>query len=271
MARLSIGHNADAIAATLDAVSKRQFPFALANGINRTIEEIQTGGRRKLPQQFRFRTSVSRTFFERLVHIRREDRARKDRLSGTVGVQDPQGKSFKGKGRFLAKFQEAGQRRARPDGTPLLYPSDYLRPQPSAIIPRTLYPKALGLIASRTIEGGKRIRGARAREAGDGTVRVRLLGKRRTFAIDPRFHPRAPGYGVWQREGKGAGSETNRLWIYTSVSRYPKRITFLEDAQRIATERLALNVEGQLAAALNEIKAFRARRFEQVARAAGRL
>lgn len=271
MATWRMEHNADAVAATLDAVSRRQYPFAIANGINRTLEEIQIGTRAKLPSQFMLRTARSRMFFERLVHIGRADRARKDRLAGIVGIQDPQGQSFSGKARILAKFQEAGERRARPGGSPLLYPSDYLRPQPSTTIPQSLYPKALGLLASRRIEGGKKIRGARIREVGDGTVKVRLLGKRRTFAIDPRFHPAAPGYGVWQREGKGASSETNRLWIYTARLRHPKRITFLEDAQRLANVRLALNIDGQLAYALNERKQFRASRFERVARSGGRL
>ena len=254
-----------AVASTLDAVARRQFPFALANGINRTLEEIQIETRRKLPQQFRFRTARARSFFEALVYIGRDDRARKDRPVGTVGIQGSK------KAGILAKFQEAGERRARVGGSPLLYPADYLRPQPSSIIPQSLFPKALGLLASRTVEGKKRIRGARVREVGDGTVRVRLQGKRRTFAIDPRFHPGAPGYGVWQREGRGKGSETNRLWIYTSQLRNPKRITFLEDAARLTQQRLALNIEGQLQYALNEMKQFRASRFERVARSQGRL
>lgn len=263
MSAIAIQHNADAIAATLDAVARRQFPFALANGINRTMEEIQIETRRKLPSQFRFRTARARTFFEKLVYIGRGDRARKDRLVGTVGVHGSK------RADILAKFQQAGEKRARPGGSPLLYPTDFLRPQPSAVIPQSLYPKALGLLASRTIEGKKRIRGARIREKGNGEVKVRLLGKRRTFAIDPRFHPGAPGYGVWQREGKARGSETNRLWIYTNVNRYPKRITFLEDAERMTRERLALNIEGQLRYALNDLKQYRAAKFARVARARG--
>ena len=265
MSSLALSHNADAIAATLDAVAKRQFPFAQANGINRTLEEIQIETRRKLPNQFTFRTARARRFFEALVYIGRNDRARKDRPSGTVGIH---GSS---KASILAKYQQAGERRARPGGSPLLYPSDYLKPQASTVIPQRLFPKALGLLASRTIEGPKRIRGARVRELSTGGVKVRLLGKRRTFAIDARFHPTARGYGVWQREGKGRGSETNRLWIYTNVLRHPKRLTFLEDAQRIVQERLALNIEGQLRYALNDLKQYRASRFERVARAARRL
>lgn len=262
---IHIEHNASAVAATLDAVARRQFPFALANGINRTLEEIQIETRRKLPSQFRFRSARSRTFFEKLVYIGRGDRARKDRPSGTVGIQGGKGSGM------LAKFQQAGERRARPGGAPLLYPTDYLRPQPGAIIPRSLFPKALGLTASRTVEGKMRVRGARIRLRRDGEVAVRLLGKRRTFALDPRFHPSARAYGVWQREGRGSGSETNRLWIYTSVQRFPKRLTFFEDAARLTKERLALNVEGQLRYAMNELKQYRASRFERVVRAGGRL
>ena len=265
MTSLTLRHNADSVAATLDAVARRQFPFALANGINRTIEEIQIETRRRLPEQFRFRTERARKFFEALVYIGRDDRARKDRPVGTVGIQGSK------KASILAKFQEAGERRARPGGSPLLYPADYLRPQPSAVIPQSLFPKSLGLLASRTVEGKKRIRGARIRELGDGTVKVRLQGKRRTFAIDPRFHPGAPGYGVWQREGRGGASETNRLWIYTAQLRHPKRLTFLEDSARLTQQRLVLNIGGQLQYALNEMKQFRASKFERVARSGGRI
>lgn len=265
MTNLAISHNAEAVAATLDAVSRRQFPFALANGINRTMEEIQIETRRKLPTQFTFRNARARRFFEALIYIRRGDRARKDRLVGTVGVHGNK------KADILAKFQQAGERRARPGGTPLAYPTDYLKPQPSAVIPQSLFPRALGLLASRTVEGKRRIRGARIRELGNGEVKVRLLGKRRTFAIDPRFHPSAQSFGVWRREGRGRASETNRLWVYTSRLRHPKRLTFLEDAQRLTQTRLALNVEGQLRYALNDLKQYRASRFARVARAQGRI
>lgn len=265
MTNLAVRHNADAVAATLDAVAKRQFPFALANGINRTMEEIQIETRRKLPRQFTFRSARARTFFERLVYIGRGDRARKDRPVGTVGVHGAR------RADILAKFQQAGERRARPGGSPLPFPTDYLKPSPQTVIPQSLYPKALGLLASRTVEGKKRIRGARIRELGDGRVAVRLQGKRRTFALDPRFHPSARSYGVWQREGRGRGSETNRLWVYTQRLRHPKRITFLEDAAQITRERLALNIEGQLAYALNDLKQYRAHKFAGVARARGRL
>jgi len=265
MSRITLAHNADQVAATLDAAARRQFPFALANAINRTMEEIQFETRRKLPTQFRFRQASARKFFEKLVYIGRADRARKDRLHGVVGIHGER------RATILAKYQEAGTRTAAPGSAGLLYPTDYLKPNADTTIPRALFPKALGLFASRTVEGKKRIRGAKIRELGDGRVAVRLLGKRRTFAVDPRFHPNSPAYGVWQREGEGRGSETNRLWIYTREVRHPKRLTFLEDAERLTAERMPINIAGQLAAALNELKQYRARAFERVARAQGRI
>lgn len=262
--------NVDEIAALLDAVGRRQLPFATALGINRTMEEIQIEARRKLPGQFTLRTSGSRRFLEGLYHIRKEDFANKQKLRGYVGIQGSPGtKGFTRRAAaVLAKFQQAGQRRYRPGAEPLLYPADVLRPSPGAVIPRTLYPRALGLLGVRRIEGGFTIRGARHRVSRGGENVVSLRGKRRTFALDPRFHPASLAYGVWQRERREG---TQRLWLYVQVQRWPKRISFVEDALALAKARLRLNIEGQLAYATNELKQLRAQFGAKVARARGAL
>lgn len=267
MTRVTISHNADAMAALLDAVGRRQMPFALATGINRMIDEIQVDARRKLPSQFTFRSARSRRFFETLIHIGREDRARKDKLVGTVGIQDPFGKAFKGKSRLLAQYQEAGTKQSR-DGVPIAIPVSTAFPR-SQPIPQRYYPTTLGLNPRRRIEGGTALTGLRRTAKGKAVFR----GKQRTYAVDPFYHTAAPfsTWGVWQRRGRGREREIFLLWVYRKQTRRPKRISFPEDATALTRDRLALNIEGQMQAARNEIKQYRARLFERVARTQGRL
>lgn len=274
MTSLRVQHNADAVAATLDAVARRQFPFALANGINRTLDEIRIETLRKLPTQFRFRSTRSRRFFESFVVIDPDQRATKTRLRGAVGIQAPLKGSFGNTRRvgILTKFQTGGTF-SYPNGMPVAIPTDYLRTQYKTEIPRSMYPKSLGLLERKSIEGGSKIAGAQTRQVGPGRWKTSLRGARRTFAFDPRYHKTANPdvYGVWQRRGRGRDSEPFLLWAYKASIRVPKRLTFLEDAERRARQTLALNIQGQLAYAMDELKQYRAARFARVARAQGRL
>lgn len=274
MTSLRVQHNADAIAATLDAVARRQLPFATANGINRTLDEIRTETRRKLPSQFRFRSTRARRFFESFVVTDPDQRATKTRLRGVVGIQPPLRGSFSNSKRvgILTKFQ-AGGTFSYPNGMPVAIPTDYLRSRYKNEIPRSMYPKSLGLLERKSIEGGSKITGAKTRQVGPGRWKTSLRGARRTFALDPRYHQvsNPDVYGVWQRRGRGRDSEPFLLWAYKPSIRVPKRLTFLEDAERMTRERLALNIEGQLRYALNELKQYRAARFARVARTQGRL
>ena len=267
--QVRISHNADEMAALLDAVGRRQVPFATANGINRTTEEIQRGARQKLPSQLRFRSEKSRRFMEQLIHIGRADRATKTNLVGIVGIQDPFGKAFKGKAGILAKFQQGGRRVARNSSAPLSIPTTFARQDLGEPLPRRYYPKNLRLEARRQISGGYGQQRVTTTQRGGFLLR----GKLRTYAINPVFHSRAPQstWGVWQRRGRGRNSEIFLLWVYRWSIPVPKRISFLEDAQALAQQRLKLNIEGQMVFARDELKQYRARLLEKAARAKGRL
>ena len=82
---------------TLGVVAK-QTPFALANAINRTLEEGQVAMRAQLPREFTIRRP---DFINRLVKIENADRARKDRLVGRMGIQG-------NRADILTKFETGG-------------------------------------------------------------------------------------------------------------------------------------------------------------------
>lgn len=250
--------NADEITRRLDEHARRQLPFAISRGINRTTKEIADQAKAKLPSQFRFRSDRTRRFFEQFIGIDPDWYATRQKLRGTVGVRAPLLGRFANSRQvqMLTKFQTGGVL-TRPDGQPHAIPTDYLRSLYPGALPRSIYPRALGVLESRSIEGGQRIRGARTRELGEGRWKTVLRGKRRTFAIDPRFHQaRNPDvYGVWQRRGRGRESEPFLLWAYKQRIRVPKRLTFLEDATAHAQKALAANVQQFLAQFAQEARA----------------
>lgn len=76
-----------------------QVPFATALAINAVLNDAQDAIRAKLPSEFILR---QKDFIERTIYIAPQDRARKDRLTGTVRVNPDRD--------FLAKFEEDTQK-----------------------------------------------------------------------------------------------------------------------------------------------------------------
>lgn len=252
---------------TLEALEVRQFPFALANALNRTGEEVLQYSHEKLPARLRIRSGRAQRFLEALINIQRGDRATKKDLRVIVGIQSPPGKSFARRARILTKFVEGGIRRAPSGGDPFAIPESDI--QGSTGVPRSLYPAHLGLALRRQIEGGTDF----GQDTLHVTARRKILfrGKRRTFAIDPRFHPDASFFGVFQRRGRGRNSQLRLLWTYKQQLRTPRRLPFPDDVRKVHRERFLLNVRGQLAFALNENKQRIARAHERLARVRGTL
>lgn len=83
------------------SVLEQQMPYAISRGINATLDDAQREVRAHLHDgTFLLRRPE---FIERTIYIGRDDRARKDRLSGTVRVNPDRD--------FLAKFEEGGDKR----------------------------------------------------------------------------------------------------------------------------------------------------------------
>lgn len=138
--------------------AKRQVPFALANALNATANDMQRAVRNLLQggRGFTFRTEGSRQFLLR--QIRRnpgEDFARKTRLVARVRIANNR------KASLLSLIDQGGERSARyaisptTEGRDLAIPQ---RPTPASRIPRTLYPAKLNL---RPTKKGKGLRGDR--------------------------------------------------------------------------------------------------------------
>lgn len=232
---ISFNTNADEVARRLDDHARRQLPFAVAQTINRITKGIGDEAKAKLPSQFRFRSDRTRRFFEMFIGTDADQIATKRNLRGAVGIRAPLRGRFDNIWRvgILTKFQYGGDY-SPPGGAPNAIPTNYLRSLYPRGIPRSMYPKSLGLLERRSIEGGHVTPGARTREASPGQWKTVLRGARRTFAIDLRFHQASNPtvYGVWQRRGRRRDSEPFLLWAYKPSVRIPKRLTFLEDAER---------------------------------------
>src|SRR3954469_3027504 len=89
----------------LDGLAK-QAEYATALAMNRTLEEGQAAQQRGLYSAFTFRRTDQ--FFTRMVKIRPEDRAKRDRLVARVRIEGPEGSEEKGA--LLAKHEKGGIR-----------------------------------------------------------------------------------------------------------------------------------------------------------------
>lgn len=81
---------------------RNQLPFAESVAINNVLNDAQAAIRRTLPEHFVRRQPE---FIDRTIYIGPSDRARKDRLVGTVRVNPDRD--------FLAKFEEGGEKIAQ--------------------------------------------------------------------------------------------------------------------------------------------------------------
>lgn len=235
----------------LTELAAKVYAPALADAINKTILAIQEHTREQLPSRFILRTTHSRKFLEKLVSISRRDfaSASQRRFRGVVRIGATDGASEQVR-RFAPRFTrfEFGGVERSSSGRPLYVPTRNLRPSVRAIVDRPFYPKNLGLAEYRQIEGGSAFHGrGKSRKAGvhsTASGKLQLKGKRRTFAIDPRFSPGATRFGIWHRVGSGGA--TYKWWNYTHAIRYPKRLSFREDSRRIHQEQFRAHLEAAL-------------------------
>jgi hypothetical protein len=243
----------------------RQAEFALLLTQNDIVLETQASLRSGLRGALTVRSGVTHQFLaDRIqVQLAKLTRAR-DRLEAFVRIADPETKGGRGKASLLATLASpAGGEKVRRDNY-LAVPTKALRPSPSAIVPRTMYPTALGVAATRTIEGPLAFpsyRATRTRRSARVTKgqrvglfktakgRYQILGKDRTFAIDPRYMPRASGFGVYQRTGPGP-KDIRKLWKYVAEVRVPNRVPAqrIMDtlSKRLFADRFTINLERAL-------------------------
>lgn len=222
------------------AVMKQQ-PFALANAINRTLEEAQAAQRGVVHTGFTVRNPG---FIDRLIKIKTTDRARKDRLIGRLRIEGPQGDPDRGV--VLSRHEEESTH-TRPGGplNAFFIPADVLRPSRTSVVPRNLYPKNLRLMDRMAPSG---MLYAKRHTTKRGIVQIK--GKQRTFVLVERGTGSGGdgrAFGIYQREGP---HDIQLLWLYARKLHLRPRLRFGETFVRTVNERLLINYRGMLASAL---------------------
>lgn len=207
----------------LDDTKRRQVPFALANALNATANDMQQAIRNRLQggRGFVIRSEGSRRFLLR--QIRRnpgEDFATKRRLVARVRIANNR------KASLLSLIDQGGERSTQfaiapaTQGRDLAIPQ---RPSPTARIPRSLYPAKLNL---------------RQTAKGSG-----LRGDRRTFTV----RTKAGDLLLLQRKGRRT---VRTLFVLERSATMRPRNFFAPAAEGAATTRFAGNLERAFAHAL---------------------
>lgn len=223
----------------LTAYAQRQVPFAAANALNRSADEVQVRLQQEIYLQMTVRTSQAGQFLERLIKRDRGlgDFAAKDRLSSSVRIAGP-GNSIAAAS-ILGRHIEGGPH-ATDSTDPFYIPEGTLRPRFGDVVPRNLYPAALGLVprGSGAVRSRRRIR---PRFAGG----VQLIGKYRTFTIVKSGRT----LGIFQRTGPLPG-DVEMIWEFTEHLTLPPQFPFYTLAERVFVERWAPNFAGFLVSAI---------------------
>lgn len=222
------------------------FPNAAANALNRTAEEVQARLRQEEHLVFTIRSPQSAQLMERLVSFQRGDRATPDKLEAQVQIRGPE--NNRGAANILTRHIKGGTFTAPSANKPFFLPTDSLRPSKTTVIPRRLYPTNLRLVDRRGISGTDY---ATARVNKNGVIQPR--GKLRSFILIKNGRV----LGAYQRGGGVAGrtrrDDFDLLWFATPTIHLKPRFRFDEIGERIAAERLPINMEGMLKAQLDII------------------
>jgi hypothetical protein len=216
---------------------RRGFPDIVARALNRSAEEIQDRLQLEEHRVFVVRSQQSSLFLSRLIKITKADRANAaNGISASVRIEGPGNNP--GAAAVLTRHILGGTH-TKPGtaANAFAIPSHYLRPSPYTVIPRSLFPKALGLADRRDVTG---IRHARRKITSGGAVQIR--GKQRTFILAMKGSMGlGRALGVYQRLGK---DDIQLLFLYSPTIRLRPRFNFEGLAQRVAAERLPANMTG---------------------------
>ena len=231
-----------ALTAVIKAIGEtgKQARFAAANALNRTGEEINADLRRTLPSRFAIRERKILHYIAP-VQLPRPNRATKTNLNAILQAD--------GLAKILGPFEEGAIHVGTPLA-PVAIPTSALRRSRMTIVPRSLYPVNLGLVARRDPSGKSFFALGRGAKAKNLTPfhGIQIRGKLGSFVLDPTTHKgiTSQQWGVYQR----LGGKVRMLWRYIVSVRRPPRLLFAETAQRIMAERFETNFTGALAQAL---------------------
>ena len=234
----------------VDAIGNvgKQARFAAANALNRTGEEINARMRREIPSRFTIREQKLLTYLAP-VQLPKPYRATKQNLNAILQTD--------GLANILGPF-EAGTPKVGSAAKPIIIPTSRLRPSRKSVVPRSLYPTNLGLIARKDPSGknyyalGRNAirKGLTPYSSKNGVVQIK--GKLGTFVLDPTIHKgiSEKQWGVYQR----LGGEVRMIWRYINRVSRPSSLQFVSTAAEVMADRFDVNFTGALEQALRTAK-----------------
>jgi len=246
---IEIKVNTDELIDKLSDYGKRQVPFAMANALNRTGEDIALATRQRIYQRgFTIRSSKSAAFIAAAIpKPMGTNRATKQRLRVLAWVNDALGKSSRYA--VLPQMEEGathvGTMALGGGRIPPSVAVPFRATLGQGLIPRSMYPKALGLQERRAIAGGTYYSGRGKKSRRQGRGRGSLQGQQRTFIVE-----RASGSPlVVQRTGRGDRATRVLFTLKRSVP-IPARRFYFPTATATAQRQMPSNLAGFLDQAL---------------------
>ncbi|MEX1185306.1 MAG: hypothetical protein WEA80_01795 [Gemmatimonadaceae bacterium] len=217
--------NVEQLLERVNEIEKKRIPFAISRALNLTAMGFRGAMRTGISRRFvvrvpRFILGSDKGMRSGLVHVARgEDSSyKRGQYSATVAVggSEPSSKSF-GSRFILNKFQDGGERTGTAE-SPIAIPTKSLRPSFSDRVPRAMYPKNLGHVASSlpTASGHNERSKKRPAKRARGTFVIGQVGEKQ--------------WGIYQRVGPGK-NDIRKIWSFRTRIPIPRRLQFYETAQ----------------------------------------
>lgn len=238
----------DEVRRALEAVPK-QARYATSIAINRTLEEALAAGRKEIQQTMLVRTPQ---FILPPTQLPTHARAKPARLEGVAAFGYPDvapGSIGARREKILRKFEHGGGKQADDPHFPIAIPTRALRPNPSVLVPRAMYPVNLRLTPRRDADGSTLVakRRGKVRSLDGGVVRSRrhraelqLEGIGGTFGV---LDERGALRWVFQRTGPGR-RDVRLIWAFRRSIRIPRLLHFTSLATRVVDDRFLVNFTG---------------------------
>lgn len=225
-------------------LDEKQARYAMMLAINRTAEAVNW----ELQRQIRAGMIVRQPrFLFPPVPLPRALRATVQHLRAIAGPSDTQADDSpirRHRARILSPFETGGVKRAQNEMRPVPVPTDALRPDRRQQVPRSMYPSALRLQPRRYVFAATKKRAGyigilqptsrRIRGLTPTSFRTQLVGKRRTFVLDPKTFPglKPSAWGVYRRIGPKP-RDIEMIWSYRKQVRIPDLLDWFAAADRI--------------------------------------
>ncbi len=253
---LTISLNLDEFTRSLDDLSRRQLPYALALALNRTAEERQHAMRERIVTALTVRHPSAANLFRQSVRFAREDRAdiKKAKYSAEVkviGRDTPAERAqYRRFGAMILRHEEGGRRTAQTmvrvgnRGMPAFY-----LPANRDTVRRADYPRNIGAVARKEVDGRsifakskrrtRKVKGDHVRGVSYYTVPLGPDGRGVIFKRWQFGNQMSKSQPVW--------------WLKPTVNLRPQ-LNLAETFYRGAAEQLRANLVGFLGHAISTAK-----------------